>query len=147
MSKAFQTIQQFLAELWHRFNSEWLPVIEANLILFWQWLLANPIITLGVSAVLFLWACLVIRKSTHDGWTFTRVLLIIFLFVLGFAALANVLDGLNNFKSPYELRQSTPRPVAAPLKTPTASQPLQAVDQGTRFPRGLSPIVRQFSGI
>ena len=91
MSKAYQTFQQFFADLWDRFNSEWLPVIEANLIFFWQWLSANPIITLGVSAVLLLWACLVIRKSTHDGWTFARVLLIVFLCVLGFAAMLIVL--------------------------------------------------------
>jgi hypothetical protein len=91
MNESLQAFQQFFADLWHRFNSEWLPVIEANLVLFLQWLLANPIITLGVSAVLLLWACLVIRKSTHDGWTFARVLLIIFLFVLGFAAMLIVL--------------------------------------------------------
>ena len=91
MNESLQAFQQFFADLWHLFNSEWLPVIEANLVLFWQWLLANPIITLGVSAVLLLWACLVIRKSTHDGWTFARVLLIIFLFVLGFAAMLIVL--------------------------------------------------------
>jgi hypothetical protein len=91
MNESIQAFQQFFADLWHRFNSEWLPVIEANLVLFLQWLLANPIITLGVSAVLLLWACLVIRKSTHDGWTFARVLLIIFLFVLGFAAMLIVL--------------------------------------------------------
>jgi hypothetical protein len=91
MNESLQAFQQFFADLWHRFNSEWLPVIEANLVLFWQWLLANPIITLGVSTVLLLWACLVIRKSTHDGWTFARVLLIIFLFVLGFAAMLIVL--------------------------------------------------------
>ena len=84
MSKALQAFQQFFADLWQRFNSEWLPV-------FWQWLLANPMITLGFSAVFLLWACLVIRKSTHDGWTFARVLLMLFLFVFGFAAMAIVL--------------------------------------------------------
>ena len=98
MSKALQALQQFFADLWHRFNSEWLPVFEANLVLFWQWLLANPMITLGFSAVVLLWACLVIRKSTHDGWTFARVLLMLFLFVFGFAAMAIVLHVVDRMR-------------------------------------------------
>jgi hypothetical protein len=69
------------------FISQWLPIVEANLVLFWQWLFANPIITLGVSVVLLLWACLVIRKSTHDDWTFARFFLIILLFASGFVAM------------------------------------------------------------
>jgi hypothetical protein len=87
MSQAFQAFQQFFANLWRRFSSEWLPEIVAKLLLFWQWLSANPIITLSISAVLLLWACLVIRKSTHDGWNVARVLLIFFLFALGFAGI------------------------------------------------------------
>jgi hypothetical protein len=87
MNESLQAFQRFLADFGHRFNSEWLPVVEANVILFWQWLWANPIPTLGLSAVLLLWACLVIRKSSHDGWTFVRVILTIFLFLLGFAGM------------------------------------------------------------
>lgn len=87
MNESLQAFQQFFADLWHRFNSEWLPVIEANLILFWQWLSVNPIPTLGLSVVLLLWACLVIRKSTHDGWTFVRVILTILLILFGFAGM------------------------------------------------------------
>jgi hypothetical protein len=92
MSNALQAFQQFFTDLWHLFASEWLPVIEAKLLLFWQWLLANPVGALGISAVLLLWACLVIRKSTHDGWSFVRVLLVALLLVLGFAALAIVVQ-------------------------------------------------------
>jgi hypothetical protein len=91
MNKAFQPFQQFFADLWHRLSSEWLPVIEANLLLFWAWLLANPIITLGICAVFLLWACLVIRKSALDGWTVARGLLVFFLFGLGFAGMLIVL--------------------------------------------------------
>jgi hypothetical protein len=86
--KAFQ---QFFADLWRRLSSEWLPGIVANLLLFWQWLSAHPIVTLSLSAVLLLWACLVIRKATHEGWNFGRVVLIFFLFVFGFAGLLIVL--------------------------------------------------------
>jgi hypothetical protein len=85
MNESLQTFQRFLADFGHRLNREWLPVIEANLVLFCQWLFAQPIATLGISVVLLLLACLVIRKSTHYGWTFARVLLTISLFVLGFA--------------------------------------------------------------
>jgi len=67
-----------------------LPAVEDELLLFWQWLLANPIATLVLSAILLLWACLVIRKSTHDGWSFARVFLVILLLVLGFAGMAIV---------------------------------------------------------
>jgi len=88
MSKTLQAFQEFFADHWNRFNSGWLPVVEANPILFWQWLLDNPMVALGFSAVLLLWACLVIRKSTHEGWTFARALLMLFLFVFGFAAMA-----------------------------------------------------------
>jgi hypothetical protein len=91
MNESLQPFQRFLAGFWHQFNSEWLPVIEANLALFCQWLFANPIATLGISVVLLLWACLVIRKSTHYDWTFARVLLTVFLFVLGFAGTLIVL--------------------------------------------------------
>jgi hypothetical protein len=87
MSQAFQAFQQFFANLWHRLSSEWLPGIAANLLLFWQWLSANPIITLSLSAVLLLWACLVIRKATHEGWNFARALFVCFLFVLGIAGI------------------------------------------------------------
>jgi hypothetical protein len=87
MNQAFEAFQHFFAGLWHRFSSEWLPGIVANLLLFWQWLSANPIITLILSAVLLLWACLVIRKATHEGWNFARALLVFFLFGLGFAAI------------------------------------------------------------
>ena len=87
MNESLQALQRFLADFGHRFNSEWLPLIEANLTFFWQWLLANPIPTLGLSVVLLLWACLVIRKSSHDGWTFVRVILTFFLFLLGFAGM------------------------------------------------------------
>ena len=90
MDKALQAIQQFFADLWHRFDSAWLPVIEAKLILFWEWLLANPLATLGISAFLLLWACLVIRKSTHDGWNFARVLLLFLLSVCSAVAMAIV---------------------------------------------------------
>jgi len=92
MSKALQTFQQFFTDLWHLLASEWLPVVEAKLLLFWQWLLANPIGALGISAVLLLWACLVIRKSTHDGWSFVRVLLVALLLALGIAVLAIVVQ-------------------------------------------------------
>jgi hypothetical protein len=87
MNESLQALQRFFADLWHRFDSGWLPVIEADLVLFWQWLSANPILTLVLSVVLLLWACLVVRKSTHDGWTFLRVILTIFLFLLGFAGM------------------------------------------------------------
>jgi hypothetical protein len=90
MNKAFQAIQQFCADLWHQFNSEWLPLIEAKLILFWAWLVANPVATLGFSAVLLFWAALVIRKSTHDGWNFARVLLLLLLLALGLVGMAIV---------------------------------------------------------
>ena len=90
MIKALQTVQQFFADLWHRFDSAWLPVIEAKLILFWEGLLANPLVTLGISAFLLLWACLVIRKSTHDGWNFARIVLLLLLFVCGIVAMAIV---------------------------------------------------------
>jgi hypothetical protein len=65
-------------------------VIEAKLILVWEWLLANPVATLGISAVLLFWACLVIRKSTHDGWNFARVLLLLLLLASGLAGMAIV---------------------------------------------------------
>jgi hypothetical protein len=87
MNESLQALQRFFADLWHRFDSGWLPVIEADLVLFWQWLSANPILTLLLSVVLLLSACLVIRKSTHDGWTFLRVILAIFLFLLGFTGM------------------------------------------------------------
>jgi hypothetical protein len=91
MTQAFQAFQQFFADLWRRLSSQWVPEIVANLLLFWQWLSANPIITLSLSAVLLLWACLVIRKATHEGWNFGRVVLTLFLFVFGFAGLLVVL--------------------------------------------------------
>jgi hypothetical protein len=91
MNESLQAIQRFFADFGHRLNSEWLPVLEANFLLFCQWLFAQPIATLGISVVLLLWACLVIRKSTHSGWTFVRVLLTIFLFVLGFGGTLIVL--------------------------------------------------------
>jgi hypothetical protein len=91
MNQTFQAFQQFFADLWRRFNSDWLPGIVANLLLLWQWLSANPIITLSLSAVLLLWAALVIRKATHEGWNFARVLLIFFLFAFGFAGILVVL--------------------------------------------------------
>ncbi len=87
MSKAFQPI---FTDRWYLFASEWLPIVEAKLLLFWQWLLANPVGALGLSAVLLFLACLVIRKSTHDGWSFLRVILAALLLVLGFAAMAIV---------------------------------------------------------
>ena len=87
MNESLHAFQRFFADLWHRFISQWLPIVEANLVLFWQWLFANPIITLGVSVALLLWACLVIRKSTHDDWTFARFLLVILLFVSGSVAM------------------------------------------------------------
>jgi hypothetical protein len=90
MSKTLQAFQQFFTDLWQGFSSGWLPVIEAELLLFWQWLLANPVAALGLSAVLLLWACLVIRKSTHEGWSFARVFLLVLLLVLGFGAMAIV---------------------------------------------------------
>jgi hypothetical protein len=90
MNQALQAIQQFFADLWHQFNSGWLPVIEAKLLLFWEWLLANPVATLGISAVLLFWACLVIRKSTHHGWSFVRVLLLLLLLAFGIAGMAIV---------------------------------------------------------
>jgi hypothetical protein len=85
MNESLQAFQRFLADFGHRLNTELLPVIEANLVLFCQWLFAKPIATLGISVVLLLFACLVIRKSTHYGWTFARVLLTISLLGLGFA--------------------------------------------------------------
>jgi hypothetical protein len=88
MSQAFQ---QFFADLWRRFSTEWLPGIAANLTLFWQWLAANPLIALILSAVLLLWACLVIRKATYEGWNIGRSLLIFVLFGLGFAGILVVL--------------------------------------------------------
>jgi hypothetical protein len=91
MSQAFQAFQQFFADLWRRFSTEWLPGIVANLTLFWQWLAANPLIALILSAVLLLWACLVIRKATHEGWNIGRSLLIFVLFGLGFAGILVVL--------------------------------------------------------
>ena len=91
MSQAFQAFQQFFAGLWHRFNSEWLPAIVANLILFWQWLAANPYIALGLSAVLLLWACFVIRKATYEGWNIGRSFLILVLFGFGFSVILVVL--------------------------------------------------------
>jgi hypothetical protein len=91
MSQAFQAFQEFFAKLWHRWNSEWLPELVANLILYWQWLSANPIITLCLAAVLLLWACLVIRKATHEGWNIGRSLLIFVLFAFGFAGVLAVL--------------------------------------------------------
>src|ERR1700730_18804985 len=90
MNKALQAIEQFFADLWHRFDSAWLPVIEAKLLLFWEWLLANPLATLGFSAFLLLWACLVIRKSTHDGWNFARVVLLLLLLGFGIVGMAIV---------------------------------------------------------
>ena len=90
MNKALQAFEQFFTDLWHSFSSGWLPVIEAKLLFVWQWLLANPIGALGLSAVLLLWGCLVIRKATHEGWTFARVLLMVLLFVFGLAAMAIV---------------------------------------------------------
>ena len=48
-------------------------------------LLSLNLLAEGISVVLLLWACLVIRKSTQYGWTSARVLLTIFLFELGFA--------------------------------------------------------------
>jgi hypothetical protein len=91
MNEAWQAFQQFCAALWSRFSLDWLPVIEADLIQFWQWLFANPLFTLGISTVLLVWACLVIRKSMYDGWTFVRCLSILFLFVCGSAAILIVL--------------------------------------------------------
>jgi hypothetical protein len=90
MSNAIQAFQQFFTDLWARFASGWLPLIQAKLLLFWQWLLANPLGTLGLAAVLLLWACLIIRKSTHEGWSFVRVVLVALLLVLGFAAVVIV---------------------------------------------------------
>lgn len=87
MSKSFQ---EFFTDLWHQIASEWLPAMEDKLLLFWQWLLANPVGALGISAVLLLLACLVIRKSTHDGWSFVRVLLAALLLALGLAAMVIV---------------------------------------------------------
>jgi hypothetical protein len=94
MSQALQTFQQFFADLWRRFSSEWLPGIVSNLLFFSQWLSANPIITLTLSAVLLLWACLVIRKATHEGWNFARALFIFILFVFGFAGILAVVHAV-----------------------------------------------------
>jgi hypothetical protein len=87
MSKAFQ---QLLTDRWYLFALEWLPMVEAKILLFWQWLLANPLGVLGLSVVLLLLACMVIRKSTHEGWSFFRIFLAALLLVLGFAAMAIV---------------------------------------------------------
>jgi hypothetical protein len=92
MSQAFQTSQQFFADVWHWFGTESPPGIVDNLILFWQWLAANPLIALILSAVLLLWACLVIRKSTHEGWNIRRSVLTLLLFGLGFAGILVVLQ-------------------------------------------------------
>jgi hypothetical protein len=92
MSQAFQTFHQFFADVWHWVGAEWLPGIVDNLILFWQWLAANPLIALILSAVLLLWACLVIRKSTHEGWNIRRSVLTFLLFGLGFAGILVVLQ-------------------------------------------------------
>ena len=91
MSQAFQAFPQFFADVWPQFGAEWLPGIVDNLVLFWQWLAANPLIALILSAVLLLWACLVIRKSTHEGWNIGRSFLTFLLFGLGFAGIAVVL--------------------------------------------------------
>jgi hypothetical protein len=91
MSQAFQAFQQFFADVWHQLDTEWLPGIVDNLTLFWQWLAANPLVALVLSAVLLLWACLVIRKSTHEGWNLGRSFLTFLLFGLGFAGIAVVL--------------------------------------------------------
>jgi hypothetical protein len=85
MNESLQAFQRFLADFGHRLNKEWLPAVETNFVLFGQWLFAKPVATLGISIVLLLLACLVVRKSTHYGWTFARILLTVSLFVLGFA--------------------------------------------------------------
>jgi hypothetical protein len=91
MNESLLAIQRFWTDFAHRLNTEWLPLIEAKLQLVWQWLFATPIAMLGVSIILLLLACLVMRKSTHYGWTFARGLLTISLFLLGFTGTLIVL--------------------------------------------------------
>lgn len=91
MSQVFQAFQQFFADVRYRLGTEWLPGIVDNLILFWQWLAANPLVTLILCAVLLLWACLVVRKGTYEGWNIGRGFLTFLLFGLGFAGILVVL--------------------------------------------------------
>ena len=88
MSKTLQVFEQFLSDLWNRLSTGWLPIVEGQLLLFWQWLLANPPGALALSAIFLLWACFVIRQSTNEGWNFPRVFLLLFLLVFGLAAMA-----------------------------------------------------------
>ena len=88
MSQALQAFQQFLTDLRNQLGNRWLPMIEGQLLLFWQWLLANPAGALALSAIFLLWACLVVRKSTHEGWNFPRVFLLVLLLAFGLAAMA-----------------------------------------------------------
>lgn len=69
MDKTRQADQQFLSELWHRFNAEWLPALTNLLLLLWEWLLANLIITAILSGLLLLGGCLIVRKATGKAGT------------------------------------------------------------------------------
>ena len=94
MDKTRQAAQQFLSDLWQRLNAEWLPALTSFLLLLWQWLLANLIITAILSGVLLLSGCLIVRKATGEGWNAGRVVGALVLFLLGLAGVAVVVHSI-----------------------------------------------------
>jgi hypothetical protein len=94
MDKTRQADQQFLSELWHRFNAEWLPALTNLLLLLWEWLLANLIITAILSGLLLLGGCLIVRKATGEGWNARLIVGALVLFLLGLAGVAVVVHSI-----------------------------------------------------
>jgi hypothetical protein len=94
MDKAAQAIQQFFTDLWHQFNSEWLPALTSFFLLLWQGLQDNIVLTLALSGVILLLGCLTVRKGTKEGWNVGRIFWTIVLFLLGLVGILVVVHSV-----------------------------------------------------
>jgi hypothetical protein len=94
MDKTRQGAPQFFSELWHRLNAEWLPAFTNFVLLLWQWLLDNLIITAILSGLFLLGGCWIVRKATGEGWNAGRIVGALVLFLLGLAGVAVVVHSI-----------------------------------------------------
>ncbi len=94
MDKTRQAAQQFFIDFWHRLNAEWLPALTSLLLFLWQRLQDNPPVTLGLSSVILILGCWIVRKATEEGWNCGRIFWTIVLFVLGLAGMGVVIHSI-----------------------------------------------------
>jgi hypothetical protein len=94
MDKTRQAAQQFFIDFWHRLNAEWLPALTSFLLFLGQRLQNNPVVTLGLSGLILLLGCLIVRKATEEGWNGGRIFWTIVLFVLGLAGMGVVIHSI-----------------------------------------------------